>query len=190
LDKLAGLDVEIICPGHGPVLRSDPAKYFRLYREWSAEAGEGPVRPRVVVFYSGAYGNVAQMGDQIARGLAAAGAEPMLRDVVSLRGEEIPALLGGAAAILVGVPAFAGDALEPVEVVLAAASAENVGGKPAAAFGPFGTTGEGVRRVEGILRKAGAEVTRAPLAVDFAPDEEVFQRCRAFGLEFAGALAT
>jgi hypothetical protein len=26
------------------------------------------------------------------------------------------------------------------------------------------------------------------LAVDFAPDEEVFQRCRAFGLDFAAAL--
>jgi hypothetical protein len=28
------------------------------------------------------------------------------------------------------------------------------------------------------------------LAVDFAPDEEVFQRCRAFGLDFAAALRT
>ena len=85
------------------------------------------------------------------------------------------------------MPAFADDALEPVERILAEA-ADVVGGKPAAAFGPFGTTGEPVQRVETRLREAGAKLTKPALAVDFAPDEEVFQRCRAFGLDFAAAL--
>jgi flavorubredoxin len=188
IGKIADLELDVICPGHGPVLRSDPRKYLNLYLDWVEEEGEAPAQSRVAVLYSSAYGNVAQMADQIARGLAAAGADPVLRDALSLREDDVPALLDGAAALLVGVPAFAGDALAPIERVLAAASAANVGGKPAAVFGPFGTTGEGVRRVEDELAKAGAKITAAALAVDFAPDEEVFQRCRAFGLEFAEAL--
>ena len=187
VDKIAALDVDVICTGHGPVLRTDPRKYVELYRTWSEEPDEGRVKPLVVVFYSGDYGNVAQMADQIARGLAAAGAEPALRDVTSIKSGEVSALLGEAAGLLIGVPAVADDALEPVERVLAEA-ANVVGGKPAAAFGPFGTTGEAVQRVEGRLKEAGAKLARPALAVDFAPDEEVFQRCRAFGLDFGAAL--
>jgi flavorubredoxin len=188
IGKIADLELDVICPGHGPVLRTDPRKYLDLYLDWIEEEDQEPAKSRVAVLYSSAYGNVAQMADQIARGLAAAGADPILRDALALREEDVPALLEGAGALLVGVPAFAGDALAPIERVLAAASPANVGGKPAAVFGPFGTTGEGVRSVEGALEKAGAKVTAAALAVDFAPDEEVFQRCRAFGLEFAEAL--
>lgn len=187
VDKVASLDIDVICTGHGPVLRTDPRKYVELYRTWSEEAEEKSDKPRVAVFYSGAYGNVAQMADQIARGLAAAGAEPVLRDVVSMKPGDVRTLLGRAAGILVGVPAVADDALEPVERVLTE-GADTVGGKPAAAFGPFGTTGEAVQRVEGRLKELGAKLAKPALAVDFAPDEEVFQRCRAFGLDFAAAL--
>ncbi len=187
VDKIAALDVDVICTGHGPILRTDPRKYVELYRAWSEEPAEGSVKPVVAVFYSGGYGNVAQMADQIARGLIAAGVEPTLRDVATIKSEEVSAVLGGAAGLLVGVPAFADDALEPVERILAEA-ADVVAGKPAAAFGPFGTTGEPVQRVETRLREAGAKLTKPALAVDFAPDEEVFQRCRAFGLDFAAAL--
>ncbi len=188
IGKIADLELDVICPGHGPVLRTDPRKYLDLYLDWIEEDDAAPAKSHVAVLYSSAYGNVAQMADQIARGLAAAGAGPVLRDALALREEDVPALLESAGGLLVGVPAFAGDALAPVERVLAAASAANVGGKPAAVFGPFGTTGEGVQRIEEALKKAGAKVTGAALAVDFAPDEEVFQRCRAFGLEFAKAL--
>ncbi len=189
VEKIAALDVDVICTGHGPVLRTDPRKYVELYCKWSEEGEEKSVKPRVAVFYSGDYGNVAQMADQIARGLAAAGAEPILRDVVSMPSDEVGALLGRATGVLVGVPAFADDALEPVERVLAEA-AGTVDGKQAAAFGPFGTRGEPVQRVEARLRELGAKLAKPALAVDFAPDEEVFQRCRAFGLDFAAALRT
>jgi flavorubredoxin len=69
-----------------------------------------------------------------------------------------------------------------------AEAADAVGGKPAAAFGPFGTTGEPVQRVENRLKEAGAKLARPALAVDFAPGEEVFQRCREFGLDFGAVL--
>ena len=187
VDKISALDIDVICTGHGPVLRTDPRKYVELYRTWSEEPDEGRVKPLVAVFYSGDYGNVAQMADQIARGLAAAGAEPALRDVTTIKSGEVSALLGEAAGLLIGVPAVADEALEPVERVLTEA-ADAVGGKPAAAFGPFGTTGEPVQRVENRLKEAGAKLARPALAVDFAPDEEVFQRCREFGLDFGAVL--
>lgn len=188
LRKIGDLDIDVICTGHGPVLRTDPRKYVELYRKWSEEGHGGEGKPVVAVFYSGGHGNVAQMADQIARGLTAAGVEPVLRDLTSAEGGEVTELLAGAAAFLVGVPVAAGDALAPVERILAGMSAVGVAGKAAAVFGPFGTTGEAVQRVEGRLQEMGAKMVRPTLAVDFAPDEDAFQKCRAFGLDFAGAL--
>jgi flavorubredoxin len=190
LDKIKDLDVEIICTGHGPVLRSDPAKYFRLYREWSEEP-EDPGRKEVAVFYSAAFGNVAQMADQLARGLAAAGARPVLRDIGGFEAGGAggaAALIADAAGILVGMPAFEGAAQSPLEGLVDVLSAANVGGKPAAAFGPFGTTGEEVQKIEKRLKELGAKLVYPALAVDFAPDEGVFQKCRQFGRDFAAAL--
>ena len=188
LDKIRDLDVEVVCTGHGPVLRSDPAKYFGLYRKWSEEAETLEGKPAAAVFYSGEYGNVAQMADQIARGLTAGGVRPVLRDVAATDAEDAAALLADAAGVLVGLPAFDEAALSPIAGIIAAMSAANVGGKAAAAFGPFGTTGEGVQRLESRLKKLGANLMQPALAVDFAPDEEVFQRCRQFGRDFAAAL--
>ena len=188
LDKIEGLDVDVVCPGHGPVLRSDPAKYFALYRKWSEEADVAEGKAAVAVFYSGDYGNVAQMADQIARGLVAAGVRAVLRDIATTDAGDAAALMADAAGVLVGVPAFEGEAEASLEGLVDALSADNVGGKPAAAFGPFGTTGEEVKKIEKRLKGAGANLARPALAVDFAPDEEVFQKCRQFGLDFAAAL--
>jgi flavorubredoxin len=187
VEKIADLEIDVICTGHGPVLRTDPRHYVDLYRKWSEEPDEGGVKPLVAVFYSGAYGNLAQMADQIARGLAAAGANPALRDVTTMRSDEVAKLLGEAAGLLIGVPAVAEEALAPMEKLLAE-TANAVGGKPAAAFGPFGTTGEPVQWVERHLKEAGAKLARPALAVDFSPDEERFQLCRAFGQDFGALL--
>lgn len=188
LEKIESLDVDVVCTGHGPVLRSDPARYFALYRKWSEEAAGADGKAAVAVFYSGDYGNVAQMADQIARGLAAGGARPELRDIATTGAVDAAALMADAAGVLVGVPAFEGDVRAPLERLIDTLSAANVGGKPAAAFGPFGTTGEEVQKIEKRLRELGANLARPALAVDFAPDEEVFQKCRQFGLDFAAAL--
>jgi flavorubredoxin len=188
LDKIEGLNVDVVCTGHGPVLRSDPAKYFALYRKWSEEAEEAEGKAVAAVFYSGDYGNVAQMADQIARGLVAGGTRAVLRDIATTDAGDAAALIADAAGVLVGVPAFDTEAREPLEGLIDVLSAANVGGKPAAAFGPFGTTGEEVKKIEKKFKEAGANLARPALAVDFAPDEEIFQKCRQFGLDFAAAL--
>ena len=36
LDKIAGLDIDVICPSHGPILRSNLDDYIKRYREWTS----------------------------------------------------------------------------------------------------------------------------------------------------------
>jgi len=170
-------------------LRRDPWKYINLYREWSEAPATARQRPVVVVFFASTYGNTAQMAEQIARGLDAGGVDAELRDVTTVGEDEARRLLGDADGVVVGSPTIMGDAVKPVWDVLALASAAGVRGKPGAAFGSFGWSGEAVQMIEGRLKDLGMTVVQPGLEVNFEPGEEAFAACREFGRNFAASLA-
>ncbi len=54
LKKAAGLDIQIICPLHGPVLTENLGYYLDLYNTWSSYQ---PEEDGVVIAYTSVYGN-------------------------------------------------------------------------------------------------------------------------------------
>ncbi len=54
LKKAAGLDIEIICPLHGPVLKENLGYYLGLYNTWSSYQ---PEEEGIVIAYTSVYGN-------------------------------------------------------------------------------------------------------------------------------------
>ena len=54
LKKASGLDISIICPLHGPVLKEDLGYYLGLYNTWSSYQSEAE---GIVVAYTSVYGN-------------------------------------------------------------------------------------------------------------------------------------
>ncbi|MBO5221822.1 MAG: flavin reductase [Clostridia bacterium] len=54
LKKAAGLDIQIICPLHGPVLTENLGYYLNLYNIWSSYQ---PEEEGIVVAYTSVYGN-------------------------------------------------------------------------------------------------------------------------------------
>ena len=54
LKKAAGLDIEIICPLHGPILTENLGYYLNLYNIWSSYEAE---EEGIVIAYSSIYGN-------------------------------------------------------------------------------------------------------------------------------------
>ncbi len=54
LKKAAGLDIQMICPLHGPVLKEDLGYYIGLYDTWS---GYQPETEGIVIAYTSVYGN-------------------------------------------------------------------------------------------------------------------------------------
>lgn len=57
LKKAAALDIQIICPLHGPVLSDNLAYYIELYDTWSAYK---PESEGVLIAYTSVYGNTKQ----------------------------------------------------------------------------------------------------------------------------------
>ncbi len=72
LKKLAGVDVNAICPLHGPVLKENLGYYLGLYDTWSSYR---PEDEGVLVAYASIYGNTAGAAKQIAEMLKAKGAK-------------------------------------------------------------------------------------------------------------------
>lgn len=77
LDKLGGLEVELICPLHGPML-TDVAQAVRLYRLWSSYE---PENDSVLVAYASIHGGTARLALRLAEMLEKRGASVVLRDL-------------------------------------------------------------------------------------------------------------
>lgn len=72
IKKLAGAEVNAICPLHGPILKENLAYYIGLYDTWSSYR---PEDEGVLVAYASIYGNTAGAAKQIAEMLKEKGAK-------------------------------------------------------------------------------------------------------------------
>ncbi len=70
LKKASGLDIEIICPLHGPVLKENLGYYINLYDIWSSYEAESE---GIVIAYTSVYGNTKKAVLQLADKLKAKG---------------------------------------------------------------------------------------------------------------------
>ena len=70
LKKAAGLDIQIICPLHGPVLQEDLGYYINLYDTWSSYL---PESDGVCICYTSVYGHTKKAAELLADTLRKAG---------------------------------------------------------------------------------------------------------------------
>ena len=70
LKKAAGLDISIIAPLHGPVLKENLGYYIGLYQTWSSYQAESD---GIVIAYTSVYGNTAKAVRELAAMLEAKG---------------------------------------------------------------------------------------------------------------------
>lgn len=78
LKKAAALDISIICPLHGPVLKEDLGHYIGQYDTWSSYR---PESEGVFIAYAGVYGNTKKAADMLASKLAAKGVHVTVSDL-------------------------------------------------------------------------------------------------------------
>ena len=70
LKKAAGLDIEIICPLHGPALTENLGYYLNLYNIWSSYQ---PETEGILIAYTSVYGNTKAAVELLAESLRAKG---------------------------------------------------------------------------------------------------------------------
>lgn len=70
LKKAAALDIHIICPLHGPVLKENLEYYVNLYQTWSSYGVESE---GVMIAYTSVYGHTKEAAELLAKKLTAKG---------------------------------------------------------------------------------------------------------------------
>ena len=75
LKKAATLDIQTICPLHGPILNENLGYYIGLYDTWSSYK---PENTGVLVAYASIHGNTAKVAEKFAELLRARGVEKVV----------------------------------------------------------------------------------------------------------------
>ena len=78
LKKAAALDIQTICPLHGPVLSENLGHYVDLYSKWSSST---PEEDGILIAYTSVYGNTRKAVEQLAETLKASGQNVIVCDL-------------------------------------------------------------------------------------------------------------
>jgi len=189
LGLIEPLDLRLLAPAHGPILREAPRRYVQRYRQLAQPllANEaGGAERTLLIFYVSAYGNTERMALALRDGAeSVAGVRVSLYDLGG--GEVAPFvdLVEEADGLVFGSPTINGDAVKPVWDLLSSLTLVNVRGKLGAAFGSYGWSGEAVGLIEDRLRGLKLRVPHKGVKARLIPTEGELGACRGFGRELA-----
>lgn len=192
LKLIEPLDLAVIAPTHGPILRDRPRDYVRRYRELSTSRLHNEVsgeEKSLLVFYISSYGNTARMAEAVYAG--ADEVEGVRVSLYDLEGSEVAPfvdLIEEADGIVFGTPTINADAVKPVWDLLSSLAVVNTRGKFGAAFGSYGWSGEAVRMVEDRMRGLKMQLPVSGIRIKLIPTEEELQTSKKFGSDIAYAL--
>jgi flavorubredoxin len=186
IDKIRGLEIDVIAPSHGPILRDDPWKYVDQYQEWSTPAAS--TAKKVLVFYASAHGNTKRMAEEVAKGAAIDGVEVEVFDLTETAPGEVLDRIEAAQALLIGSPTINGDSVKPVWDLLSSLATIRLRGKAGGVFGSYGWSGEAVGMVEDRLKSLKFKVPEPGLRFTLVPTAEELAACRDFGARIAESL--
>lgn len=184
-EKVKNLDIDVICPGHGPILQEKPWETVERFCAWAREMQMVP--EKVFIGYVSAYGYTRKMALTIGDELRKAGLPVTLLDLGESDITAINRAIRSARAILLGSPTINQDTVMPVWETLATVSPIMDRDKIAGAFGSFGWSGEAVDIITERMRGLKLQVVE-PIKVKFIPSESQLEECRAFARTIARAL--
>jgi NADH oxidase (H2O-forming) len=189
LDLIEPLELKLIAPAHGPILRDAPRTYVQRYRQLAAPLLHNEAADRaktLVIFYISSYGNTARMALAVRDG--AESIDGVRASLYDLQGGEVSPfvdLIEEADGIVFGSPTINGDAVKPIWDLLSSLAVVSIKDKLGAAFGSYGWTGEAVSMLEDRLRGLKLRVPVTGVRVKLIPTGEELAHCHEFGRQLA-----
>ena len=182
LAKIDTLDVKMIAPSHGPIIRKDVDKYLKLYHEYAADKSEG--KNQVAIFYISAYGYTEKLANQFGVCLQEKGYTPVLIDTMQLDEKSARDTIEQSRALMYGTLTINGDSVPQMWNAIGLLSSVASQGKKAAVFGSYGWGGEALKlvadRLSGMKLKVFEENYRARLVPSTDEESELRAYCDRF----------
>lgn len=185
LNKLKGLDINIVAPTHGPVWRDKPQHIISLYDKWSRyEAEEG-----VVIVYGSMYGNTAKMADYIARSLSEKGVTNIrLYDASKTHVSYIISDIWRFKGVILGSCAYNTGLFPSMESVINKIKNSALKNRFLGLFGNYSWSGGGVINLKAFAEEIKWERVGEAVEAKSSPKAEDFVKCEDIATEMAKKL--
>lgn len=187
MTALAGLDIQMICPSHGYILRQDIQKYIDIYDTRSANTVEDK---KVTIIYTTIKNNTKKIAEHMKATFEANQIEATVFNADKADMQEIIDSIQAADAVFIGSSTKYADMVGNLEPLLIKLKDMNLEGKLAAAFGSFGWSGEAIEVIQdylnetnmsvqstsNVIKTTGMTHVEFPIRVRFTPKNEQLQK--------------
>ncbi|MBU1084492.1 MAG: FprA family A-type flavoprotein [Candidatus Omnitrophica bacterium] len=173
LDTLEGLDIDMIAPSHGVILRSHIKDMKAEYRKWSGNITE----KKAVIVYETMWGSTEKMANEIRGAFEEKGIPVDMMDLVTDDISDVMTRILEAEYICVGSPTLNNNMMPKVSAFLTYLKGLALKNRKAMAFGSYGWGGQSVGQVEGILKECGFDMMESVKA-QYVPDKEQLEGIR------------
>jgi len=189
IEKIKPLDVEFICPGHGPIHHKNLKKAIDLVEKYATsymEVVTDKSQRNILIAYVSAYGYTKVAAEYIAEGILETNDISVdLTDIESIPLEELESKLIKADAMLIGSPTINQNTLMPVYKLFSLINPLRDKGKYGGAFGSFGWSGESPRIILENLRLLKLKIFDETATFKFSPEGSKEELLKDFGRKFA-----
>lgn len=196
IEALQDLDVQMIAPSHGYILRNDIQKYIDLYATLSANTVDNK---RVTIVYTTIKNNTKKVAEQLKRFFEENQIQTTVFNSDKADKAEIIASIQAADAVWIGSSTKYADIIGNLEDLLMDLKELNLEGKIAAAFGSYGWSGEAIEVIQDyllqtnmnvqttshVIKSTGMTHVEFPVRVRFSPKNEQSKK-----IEHAAAFVT
>ena len=186
MERISILEIQRICPSHGPILCEKAKEAIEKYTAWSARQENHP--KRIAVFYTSATGFTKQLAEACRSALLDTDADVQMYDVAECREETIRQALEGADGILIGTPTINRNAPKPIWDVFSCIDAVAMQQIPVGIFGVCGWSGEACTLLAQHAKALRLNVFETPQKVIFCPAKEDLDRIKAYAMRFYEAV--
>jgi flavorubredoxin len=187
VEHIRDLDIRMICPSHGPMLRENPRKYVEKYREFTTLPKR--TKPYIAIIYASAHQNTLKMIEAVMEGIRRVDVDVELMHATEVDDAAIRKAYEEADGLIFGSPTIVRDLPPVMWKVLSSLSTVKLHAKKGAAMGSYGWSGEAVKFIKQRLKDMRLPVIESGLRWKFTPTEVDLERGRQFGEQFAAAVS-
>lgn len=187
IDALEELDVQMIAPSHGFILREDIEKYIDLYATMSADTVQDK---KVTIVYTTIKNNTKKVANHLKQIFEENQIQTTVFNADKSDKNEILESIQEADAVFVGSSTKYADMIGNLEEVLKDMKEMNLEGKIGAAFGSYGWSGEAIEVIQDYLNQTNMNVQSTshvikttgmthvefPVRVRFSPKNEQLKK--------------
>lgn len=191
IEKVEKLDIDIIAPGHGPILRDDWQYWVNRTKEHAINIMSNRTggNPKVFIPYVSAYGNTARIAEILKNTIIKMGKiEVKTMNIQDKKPEDYMVEIEKADAILIGSPTITQNTFPQIYNLFGAINPVTSKGKICGAFGSYGWSGEGVEIVHSILKSLKLRPAGEGLKVLFVPKDGEDNECVEFAKEIGNKI--